>query len=66
LWQAFLQNRAASPRFQLRASDDAFTGRFRASEGFNLGVGYGFTRLADAWTTIKAIVDVPEEELWKR
>lgn len=32
---------------------------------FNFGVGYGFTRQGDTWT-IKAIVDVPIEKLFKR
>jgi len=31
---------------------------------FNFGVGYGFTRQADAWT-IKAIIEVPTEEILK-
>ncbi len=32
---------------------------------FNFGVGRGFTEQADAWT-IKAIIEVPTEELFKR
>ena len=31
---------------------------------FNVGVGHGFTRQADAWT-IKVIIEVPTEELLK-
>ncbi len=32
---------------------------------FNFGVGRGFTEQADAWT-VKAIIEVPTEEIFKR